>query len=334
MLFSPGRRIRSGEADAAGRGNAPPADPTAQRRFRERLIQFLIDEKPAVVVQYNATQDGGTVFGTSFGSYKAGDPVPPPAVVITEEHYNRIARLVEHKIPVKLEFDIRAKVGQQEEPSFNIVAEIPGGRKKDEIVMLGGHFDSWHGGTGATDNATGSSVAIEAMRILKSLNVQMDRTVRMALWSGEEEGLLGSIAYVKNHFADRADMKLKPEYAKLSAYYNDDSGSGKFRGIGAGGNDAAAPIFEAWLAPFHDLGAAVVTGQSQASNRPPGGTDSYFVRLCRLAWFRLHAGPAGIRHPHAPFQHGSLRSRAERRRNGGRGHRSGFRLSHRHARRK
>jgi carboxypeptidase Q len=272
VLFSPGGGF-GGRGGRGGRGNAPPADPTAQRRFRERLIQFLIDEKPAVVVQYNATQDSGTVFGTSFGSYKAGDPVPPPTVVITEEHYNRIARLVEHKIPVQLEFDIRAKVGQQDEPSFNIVAEIPGGRKKDEVVMVGGHFDSWHGGTGATDNATGSSVAIEAMRILKSLNVQMDRTVRLALWSGEEEGLLGSIAYVKNHFADRADMKLKPEYAKLSAYYNDDSGSGKFRGIGAGGNDAAAAIFEAWLAPFHDLGATVVTGQSQASNRPPGGTD-------------------------------------------------------------
>jgi len=265
--------VGGGRGGRGGRGSAAPADPVAQRRFRERLIQFLIDEKPAVVVQYNATQDGGTVFGTSFGSYKAGDPVPPATVVIAEEHYNRIARLVEHKIPVQLEFDIRAKVGQQEEQSFNIVAEIPGGRKKDEIVMLGGHFDSWHGGTGATDNATGSSVAMEAMRILKSLNVQMDRTVRLALWSGEEEGLLGSIAYVKNHFADRADMRVKPEYAKLSAYYNDDGGSGKFRGIGAGGSDAAAAIFEEWLKPFHDLGAMVVSGQSQEPNRAPAGTD-------------------------------------------------------------
>jgi len=269
MLFNPGGR--GGFGGRGGRGPAP--DPVAARRFREQLINFLVDEKPAVVVQYNPTQDGGTVFGTSFGSYKAGQPVPPPTVVIAEEHYNRIARLVEHKIPVELEFDIRATVGTADEPSFNIVGEIPGGRKKDEIVMVGGHFDSWHGGTGATDNATGSSVAIEAMRILKSLNVQMDRTVRIALWSGEEEGLLGSIAYVKNHFADRADMKVKPEYAKLDAYYNDDSGSGKFRGIGVQGNDAVVPIFEAWLKPFQDLGATVVSGASQAPNRAPAGTD-------------------------------------------------------------
>jgi carboxypeptidase Q len=256
-----------------GRGNAPPPNPAEQRKFHEALIKFLVAEKPAVVVQFNPTQDGGTVFGTSFGSYKAGEPVPPPTVVITEEHYNRIARLLEHKVPVKLEFDIRSKIGQQEEQSFNIIGEIPGGRKRDEIVMIGAHFDSWHGGTGATDNATGSSVAMEAMRILKSLNVQMDRTVRIALWSGEEEGLLGSIAYVKNHYADRADMKVKPEYAKLSAYYNDDTGTGKFRGIGIGGNDQVRPIFEAWLAPFHDVGATVVSGASAASNRPPGGTD-------------------------------------------------------------
>jgi len=256
-----------------GRGNAPVMNPAEQRRFREALIKFLIAEKPAVVVQYNAAQDGGTVFATSFGSYRAGEPVPPPTVAITEEHYNRIARLLERHIPVKLEFDIRARVGQQEEQSFNIVGEIPGGRKRDEIVMLGGHFDSWHGGTGATDNATGSSVAIEAMRILKSLNVQMDRTVRIALWSGEEEGLLGSLAYVKNHFADRADMKVKPEYAKLSAYYNDDGGTGKFRGIGIAGNDQVRPIFEAWLAPFHDLGATAISGSSVGSNRAPAGTD-------------------------------------------------------------
>jgi|SRR5579862_1102191 len=269
--FGPGA---PGGRGGGGRGPVSFTNPAEQRRFRESLIRFLIAEKPAVVVQYNSSQDGGTVFASNFGSYKAGDPVPPPTVAITEEHYNRIARLLEHKVPVKLEFDIRAKVGQQEEQSFNIVAEIPGtGRHKDEFVMLGGHFDSWHGGTGATDNATGSSVAIEAMRILKSLNLQMDRTVRLVLWSGEEEGLLGSIAYVKNHFADRADMKVKPEYAKLSAYYNDDNGTGKFRGIGIAGNDQVRPIFEAWLAPFHDLGATAIAGASVGSNRAPAGTD-------------------------------------------------------------
>lgn len=270
---------------------APPPDPAAQRRFRERLTQFLIEEKPAVVVQYTTTADGGTVFGASGGSYKAGDPIPPPTVVLTPEHYNRIARLIEHKIPVKLEFDIRAKFGDAAEPSFNVVGEIPGGRKKDELVMIGAHLDSWHGGTGATDNATGSSVAIEAMRILKSLNVQMDRTIRIALWSGEEQGLLGSIAYVKNHFADRADMQLKPEYSKLSAYYNDDSGTGKFRGISVGGNDMVKPIFEAWLKPFEDLGAISVSGVSAPSNRAPGGTDHTSFDYAGLPGFGFMQDP-------------------------------------------
>jgi carboxypeptidase Q len=282
---------RAAFGPGGGRGNAPPVDPGVQRRFREQLIQFLIQEKPAVVVQYNAIQDGGTVFGTSFGSYKAGEPLPPPAVVITSEHYNRIARLLEHKVPVTLEFDIRATTGDREEPSFNIVGEIPGGSKKDEVVMLGGHFDSWHGGTGATDNGTGSTAAIEAMRILKSLNVQMDRTVRIALWSGEEEGLLGSIAYVKNHFADRADMKLKPEYAKLDVYFNDDGGTGRFRGINIGGNDMIEPIFKAWLAPFQDLGASVVAGASAVADRPPGGTDSTSFAYVGLLGFGFMQDP-------------------------------------------
>ncbi|MBZ5601039.1 MAG: M20/M25/M40 family metallo-hydrolase [Acidobacteriia bacterium] len=262
-----------GAPGGRGRGNAPPQDPAAQRRFREHMLQFLIDEKPAVVIMFSPIQDGGTVFGSSLGSYKAGEPLPPPAVQLAEEHYNRIARLLEHKVPVKLEFDIRSKTGTQAEQSFNIVAEIKGTKKPDEIVMLGGHFDSWQGGTGATDNATGSSVAIEAIRILKALNLQMDRTVRLALWSGEEEGLLGSIAYVKNHFADRADMKTKPEYGKLVAYFNDDNGTGKFRGINLGGNDLVRPIFEAWIKPFNDLGATVVAGASGPTDRAPGGTD-------------------------------------------------------------
>jgi hypothetical protein len=291
MMTPDPSRLGLGFVAPGGRGNAPAPDPGAQRRFREQLIQFLIDEKPAVIVQYNATQDGGTVFGTSFGSYKAGEPVPPPAVVITSEHYNRIARLLQHKIPVTLEFDIRAKIGDREEPSFNIVGEIPGGSKKDEVVMIGGHFDSWHGGTGATDNGTGSTAAIEAMRILKSLNVQMDRTVRIALWSGEEEGLLGSIAYVKNHFADRADMKVKPEYAKLDAYFNDDSGTGRIRGINIGGNDMVEPIFSAWLAPFHDLGATVVAGASAVGDPPPGGTDSTSFAYVGLLGFGFMQDP-------------------------------------------
>jgi carboxypeptidase Q len=174
---------------------------------------------------------------------------------------------------VKLEFDIQTEFLTENTDSFNVIGEIPGKTKKDELVMLGAHLDSWHGATGATDNATGSAVAIEAVRILETLNLPMARTVRIALWGGEEEGLLGSIAYVQEHFARRDSMQLGPEYHQLSAYYNDDSGTGRFRGIGVGGNDMVKPIFESWLAPLHDLGATVVAGATAPPVNKPGGTD-------------------------------------------------------------
>jgi hypothetical protein len=250
-----------------------PAEREKQAQFRNKVTRFLNDEGAAVVVQYGYNGDGGTVFASSLGRFKKDDPIPPPIVALTPEHYNRIVRLLQHDIPVKLEFDIQAQFINSPTESFNVVGEIEGGRKKDEIVMLGAHMDSWHGGTGATDNATGCSVAIEAVRILKALDLKMDRTVRIALWSGEEEGLLGSQAYVKEHFADRETMQPKPEYYKLDAYYNDDTGSGKFRGISVMGNDQVAPIFEEWLKPFHDLGATAVTGRTGLNARRPGGTD-------------------------------------------------------------
>ena len=161
--------------------------------------------------------------------------------------------------------------------------------------MLGAHLDSWHGGTGATDNATGSSVAIEAVRILKALNLQMDRTVRIALWSGEEEGLLGSQAYVKQHFADRETMQAQARNttSKLDAYYNDDTGTGEFRGIGAQGNLQVKPIFEAWLKPFHDLGATTVAGVTSLppldgpavpTIHPSITSDSLASASCRIRW--------------------------------------------------
>jgi carboxypeptidase Q len=249
-----------------------PEERERQRQFRKKLNQYLKDEGALVVLQYGYNGDGGTVFASEGGSRDPKDPVPPPMVAVTPEHYNRVVRLLEHKIPVKLEFDIKAQFHEPVD-SFNVVGEIEGTSKKDEIVMLGAHLDSWHGGTGATDNATGSSVAIEAVRILKSLNMPMARTVRIALWGGEEEGLLGSKAYVKQHFADRETMRPTAEYAKLSAYYNDDTGTGRFRGIGANGNLQVVPIFEAWLKPFHDLGATTVSGVSSLTARPPGGTD-------------------------------------------------------------
>jgi hypothetical protein len=271
---------RSTVADPAHMGPAGPApaataplDREAAAKFKTATYQFLKNEGALVVLEYGYNGDGGTVFASSGGSRDPKDPVPPPVVALTPEHYNRIARLAERKIPTKLEFDIQAEFLKGDTDSFNVVGEIPGGSKKDEIVMLGAHLDSWHGGTGATDNATGSSVAIEAVRVLTRLHLKLDRTVRIALWSGEEEGLLGSKAYVQNHFAARDTMERKPEYEKLSAYYNDDTGTGRFRGISVGGNLMTKPIFEAWLAPLHDLEAATVAGATAPPTKQPGGTD-------------------------------------------------------------
>ena len=256
--------------------NAPvptPEQRAAAAELRKKVSKFYKDEGAAVVLQYGSNGDGGTVFASSGGSQDPKEPIPAPTVALTPEHYNRIARLVQHKIPVMLEFDIRAEFLGANDNSFNVIGEIPGTTKKDEIVMLGGHLDSWHGATGATDNATGSSVAIEAVRILKSLNQPLPRTVRIALWGGEEEGLLGSIAYVQDHFAQRDTMQLKPEFLKLSAYYNDDTGTGRFRGISVGGNDSVKPIFDAWTEPLHDLGMTAVIGATAPPTTRPGGTD-------------------------------------------------------------
>jgi Zn-dependent M28 family amino/carboxypeptidase len=187
-------------------------------------------------------------------------------VALAPDHYNRILRLLDAKVPVKLEFEIEAKFYDDRTDSVNVIGEIPGGAKRDEVVMIGAHLDSWHGGTGATDNAAGSAVMMEVLRILKTLNLPMARTVRMGLWGGEEQGLFGSRAYVDTHFSAR-DMKVKPDHAKLSGYFNVDNGTGKIRGVYLQGNDRMRPVFEAWLKPFADMGAQTVT------IRNTGGTD-------------------------------------------------------------
>jgi hypothetical protein len=278
---------RGGRGGRGGQGGAPagpaaPGAPTPQQQFQNRLNQFLNDEGVAVVVRLGGGQStGGTVFGQAAGSRDPKDPVPPPSVALTPEHYNRVLRLLDAKIPVKLEFEIQAKFLNDRNDSINVIGEIPGRRKRDEIVMIGAHLDSWHGGTGATDNAAGCAVMIEALRILKTLNLPMDRTVRMALWSGEEQGLLGSRAYVTEHFADRLDMKVKPEHAKLSGYFNVDNGSGKIRGVYLQGNDAMRPIFEAWFKPFQDLGAGAI------SIRDTTGTDHQSFDAVGLPGFQF-----------------------------------------------
>ena len=192
-----------------------------------------------------------------------------PAVILAAEHYNIVERLLEAGTPVKLRVNVKTKFYETDRNSYNVIAEIPGTDPvlKNEVVLLGGHLDSWHTATGATDNADGAAAVMEALRIIKASGLQPKRTIRVALWSGEEQGLLGSAAYVRDHFGDRQTMQLKPEHAKLSAYFNLDNGSGKIRGIYCEDNAAVAPIFREWLAPFADLGATLVT-----LNRT-GGTD-------------------------------------------------------------
>jgi hypothetical protein len=284
------RPTAGGPAAAAGRGGRGAAAPAggragfAGRGFRAQLNKFLKDEGALVVLTPGSGPDGGTVMGSAAGSQNPSEELPPPSVIVTNEHYNRIARLLEKNIPVTLAFDIQAKFTEPAD-SFNIVAEIPGTDPSAGTVMLGGHFDSWTGGTGATDNAAGAAVAMEAARILKSLNLKMRRTVRLALWTGEEQGILGSRAYVKEHFADPADMSLKPEHAKLSGYFNLDNGSGKVRGIYIQDNDEIRPIFDAWVAPLKDLGASTLT------IRNTGSTDHMSFDAVGLPGFQFIQDP-------------------------------------------
>jgi Zn-dependent M28 family amino/carboxypeptidase len=185
------------------------------------------------------------------------------------EHLNRLVRLLETGREVRLELDTRTTFYTNDSMENNVVAEIPGTdpELKSELVILGGHLDSWHASTGATDNGAGSAVMMEAVRILKAMNVKPRRTIRLVLWSGEEQGLLGSRGYVKKHFGDRITQVMKPAQERVSAYYNLDNGAGKIRGIFMQGNDELRDIFEAWLKPFHDLGATTVT------NKNTGSTD-------------------------------------------------------------
>ncbi len=246
-------------------------------RFDEvtrRLAAFFNDEGAAAVLVADDRAREGLLAAEAAGSYHARDPLAPATFVVTAEHYGRLARLVEHHDPVRVRVDLKTTASDADVDGGNIIGEIPGGAKRDEVVMIGAHFDSWHSATGATDNGAGSAVMIEVMRILATLQLKLDRTVRIALWGGEEQGLLGSRAYVKSHFADPATMQVKPEHAKLSGYFNLDNGSGKIRGVYLQEHDAMRPLFEQWLAPFRDLGVTTI------SIRNTGGTDHLsFVRV-------------------------------------------------------
>jgi hypothetical protein len=238
-----------------------------RRQVAARRAKFFKDEGAAGVLTTSDGSVDGLIFAQAAGSYELKDTMPPATFVVSREQYNRMARLIEKKIPVAVKLNLQAESSNRSEGTFNVTGEIPGGAKKDEVVMVGAHLDSWHSATGATDNGAGSAVMIEVLRILKALNLRLDRTVRIALWSGEEQGLLGSKAYVKEHFGDPDSMQLTEAHAKLSGYFNLDNGSGKIRGVYLQGNDAMRPVFEQWLAPFRDEGVTSV------SIRNTGGTD-------------------------------------------------------------
>jgi hypothetical protein len=230
-------------------------------------LQHLIRSSGALAVLAGQGGRDGTVFVQSFIGYRKKDQPEMAALQVSKEDFLRLQRLAEDGREVTVELQSDTKLYDQDLQGHNVVAEIPGTDPalQSEVVMLGGHLDSWTAGTGATDNGAGSIVALEAIRILKTLGIKPRRTIRIALWDGEEQGLLGSFHYVKNHFGDPLDMKLKPEQAKVSAYYNLDNGSGKIRGIFAQGNDKAAAIFRQWLVPFKDLGAETVTMHNTGS---------------------------------------------------------------------
>ena len=274
-------------------------------QFQKELNQFFAEEKVLAVVDHGrGSAGGGTVFVQSGGPFRMGETSTVPAVTVAIEQWNRIARLLQQKKEVELELNVANRFFDADPMQYNTIAEIPGTDKKDEIVMLGAHLDSWHAGTGATDNGAGSVVMMEAVRILKALDIKPRRTIRIGLWSGEEEGLLGSQFYVMQHFGSRPPMEepemkglptvtrrqagpvtLKPEQAKVSAYFNVDNGTGKIRGIYLQENAAVEPIFEAWMQPFKDLGMTTWT------MRNTGGTDHLSFDAVGIPGFQFIQDP-------------------------------------------
>jgi len=254
---------RGGQRDPAALGRL-----IKLREFRTQLSAFLKEEGIALILTY-ARGTHGTFFTSNGASYAEDAPSVLPELEVSSEDFLRMQRLLVAGIRVEMEADIKTKFFDKDLQGYNVIGEILGTdpNLKNEVVMLGGHLDSWHAATGATDNAAGCAVMMEAVRIIQALSLKPKRTIRIALWSSEEQGLYGSRGYVAQHFGDRTTMQLKPEHEKISAYYNLDNGSGKIRGIYLQGNEAAGPIFTQWLKPFADLGATTVT------TRNTGGTD-------------------------------------------------------------
>lgn len=273
-----------------GRGGPPPD----AKRLTTAQVDQMLGEWMVANGGLLRVQDSGMAHGIiRVVQHRAYDPAKTiPSVVVRNDDYGRIERLLADGEEVRLEFNIVNRDYPEGKTSYNVVGEIPGSDKAGEIVMLGAHLDSWHSGTGATDNAAGSSIMLEAARILRALGLKPRRTIRVALWSGEEEGLLGSLAYVKRHFGSFEDPK--PEFAKLNCYFNVDTGTGRVRGASIFGPPEAAAILRRPLESFVDLGVA---GASATASRATGGTDSTSFN---------NAGLPGIGFSQDPIEYSSV----------------------------
>ncbi|OOQ60869.1 M20/M25/M40 family metallo-hydrolase [Mucilaginibacter pedocola] len=251
-----------------------------------RVDALLKSSGAIAIISTGRNNINGTVFVQANGGFKTTDPENLPRISISVEDGQKIRRLVSGGQPVELAVNIKATLSTEDTKGYNVVAEIPGTdpKLKSQLVMLGGHLDSWTAATGATDNAAGCIVMMEAVRLLDSLGLKPKRTIRIALWGGEEQGVYGSYGYVKNHFMG-TDFKLKPEQAKVSVYFNLDNGTGKIRGIYTQGNTAVKPMFEQWFAPFKDLGASTV------ANKNTGSTDHLSFDWAGIPGFQFIQDP-------------------------------------------
>lgn len=294
------RLLAMANAPAPGEARRPSGASSQRRRPSEEDAEamraraavaakrdsFLKDEGVAMIVDCSSRGDGGTIFvqsasvprdpdvdsGRRFRPWDTDAPEMIPQATMAVEHYNRLVRMIKQGVEPVMEVELAVAYHDEDLTAANTIAEIPGSDPDlgEQVVIVGGHLDSWHGSTGATDNASGCAVAMEAVRIIKTLDLKPRRTIRIALWSGEEQGLYGSRNYVSNHFGSRGDggsLETTEAFDKFAAYYNLDNGTGKIRGVYLQGNEAVRPLFRRWLQPFGELGASTLT----AANT--GGTD-------------------------------------------------------------
>lgn len=310
-LEAPFHRLTDEELANGGGYVQPRNDPAAAERavrsgradFALRLDTFLAEEGALAWVRMSP-RDGGLLGGTGY-TYEVGATPKVAGIELAAEDYRRLARLALTDTPPTLELMSEVRFHDEDVNAYNILADIPGSSRSNEYVMAGAHLDSWVASDGAADNGAGSAVVMEAARILKAMGVHPKRTIRFALWAGEEEGLLGSLAYIDQHLATRAPMadpalaalpnnrtwrarwpiQPRPGHADLVAYFNLDNGSGKIRGINAEGNVAVAPIFQDWLAPFASMGASTV------SLRPSGGTDHVYMQTVGIPGYQFIQDP-------------------------------------------